>query len=135
MKILVVDDSRTMRRIIGTALKGMGYSAASIMEASDGVEALTVLREADYAVDIILADWNMPNMDGLTLLKQLQGEERLKDIPVIMLTNSINVSDLLRSYKAQASGFIGKAVDDDQFARNIEIAISYWSEAVALPSM
>ena len=119
MKILVVDDSRTMRRIIGTALKGMGYSAASIMEASDGVEALSVLREADFAVDIILADWNMPNMDGLTLLKQLQGVERLKDIPVIMVTGEAQKNRVLEAIQAGARNYIVKPFTPETLRQKI----------------
>jgi two-component system chemotaxis response regulator CheY len=69
MKILIVDDSRTMRKIVRNALEGMGYSASSVVEASDGLEAIQKLRECRGKIDIILADWNMPNMDGLSLLK------------------------------------------------------------------
>lgn len=119
MKILVVDDSRTMRRIIGTALKGMGYSAASILEASDGVEALAVLREADYAVDIILVDWNMPNMDGLALLKQLQAVDRLKDIPVIMVTGEAQKDRVLEAIQAGARNYIVKPFTPETLRQKI----------------
>ncbi len=119
MKILVVDDSRTMRRIIGTALKGMGYSAASILEASDGVEALSVLREAHGTVDIILADWNMPNMDGLTLLKQLQAVDRLKDIPVIMVTGEAQKSRVQEAIQAGARNYIVKPFTPETLRQKI----------------
>jgi two-component system chemotaxis response regulator CheY len=108
MKILTVDDSRTMRRIVRNALEGMGYSPASILEASDGVEALSRLRERRFKVDIILADWNMPNMDGLAFLKQLQSVEQLRDIPVIMVTGEAQRDRVVEAIRAGARNYIVK---------------------------
>jgi two-component system chemotaxis response regulator CheY len=108
MKILVVDDSRTMRKIIRNALEGMGYSASSVVEASDGVEAIAKLREHRFNIDIILADWNMPNMDGLALLDQLQGVEQLKKIPFIMVTGEAQRDRVVEALRAGARNYIVK---------------------------
>ena len=81
-KVLVVDDFATMRRIIKNALKQIGFT--KVMEADDGNAALRELRREE--VGLILADWNMPNMDGLDLLKAVRGDEGLIDIPFIMVT-------------------------------------------------
>ncbi|RMG00376.1 MAG: response regulator, partial [Nitrospirae bacterium] len=74
MKILVVDDFSTMRRIVKNVLKQIGYS--NIDEAEDGADALNKLRSRRY--DFVVSDWNMPNMDGLELLKQIRADENLK---------------------------------------------------------
>ncbi|MHC4251277.1 MAG: response regulator [Planctomycetota bacterium] len=108
MKILVVDDSRTMRKIIRNALEGMGYSQQSIAEASDGLEAIQKLRECRGRIDIILADWNMPNMDGLSLLKELRGIEQLSHIPVIMVTGEAQRDRVVEAIKNGARNYIVK---------------------------
>ena len=108
MKILVVDDSRTMRKILRNALQDMGYTAASIIEASDGVEALAKLLEHRFKIDIILADWNMPNMDGLKFLKKLQSTKDLRHIPVIMVTGEAQKGRVVEAIHAGARNYIVK---------------------------
>ncbi|MHC5057194.1 MAG: response regulator [Planctomycetota bacterium] len=108
MKILVVDDSRTMRKIVRNALEGMGYSPSSVVEASDGVDAIQKIREHRLKIDIILADWNMPNMDGLALLKQLQSVDELKRIPVIMVTGEAQRDRVVEAIKHGARNYIVK---------------------------
>ncbi len=108
MRILVVDDSRTMRKILRNALEGMGYSASSVVEASDGVEAIRELREHKFKIDIILADWNMPSMDGLALLEQLQSVEQLKKIPFIMVTGEAQRDRVVEAIRAGARNYIVK---------------------------
>ncbi len=108
MRILVVDDSRTMRKILRNSLEGMGYSASSVVEASDGVEAIRELREQKFKIDIILADWNMPNMDGLSLLQELQGVEHLRKIPFIMVTGEAQRDRVVEAIRAGARNYIVK---------------------------
>jgi two-component system chemotaxis response regulator CheY len=108
MKILIVDDSRTMRKIVRNALEGMGYSASSVVEASDGVEAIQKLRECRGKIDIILADWNMPNMDGLSLLKELQSIDELRRIPVIMVTGEAQRDRVVEAIQHGARNYIVK---------------------------
>ncbi len=106
MKILVVDDSRTMRKILRNALEGMGYSAASVIEASDGVEAMGRLREHRFKIDIILVDWNMPNMDGITFVKTYRGQGN--KTPIIMVTTENEKARVVEAIKAGVDNYVVK---------------------------
>ena len=103
-KVLVVDDFATMRRIIKNALKQIGFT--KVMEADDGNAALRELKREE--VGLILADWNMPNMDGLDLLKAVRGDEGLKDIPFIMVTAEGQKDNVLEAVKAGVSNYVIK---------------------------
>jgi len=103
-KVLVVDDFATMRRIIKNALKHLGFT--NIIEADDGNAALRELKREE--VGLILADWNMPNMDGLDLLKAVRGDEGLKDIPFIMVTAEGQKDNVLEAVKAGVSNYVIK---------------------------
>jgi two-component system chemotaxis response regulator CheY len=99
MRILVVDDSRTMRRIICTTLEELKDDSMEILEASDGVEALQLLRNEKLEIDLVLIDWNMPRLDGIGFLKQLKVISPFRDVYVIMVTsqaNRMNVAEALR---------------------------------------
>ena len=96
MNVLIVDDFATMRRIIRGALKSIGFN--NIFEAEDGKGAMKILAHED--IDLIMSDWIMPNMDGLELLKIIRADEKLKNIPFIMVTaegQKKNVMDALES--------------------------------------
>lgn len=108
MKILVVDDSAAMRKIIRNALEGMGYSPASVLEATDGMDAIQMLREPRFKIDIVLADWNMPNMDGLKLLKELQAVEQHRNIPFIMVVGETQRDRVPEAIRAGACNYIVK---------------------------
>ncbi|MHC4505975.1 MAG: response regulator [Planctomycetota bacterium] len=108
MKILVVDDSVAMRKIIRTALEGMGYSPVSILEATGGMDALQMLREPRLKTDIVLADASMPDMDGLSLLKELQATKELRSIPFIMMAGDAQRDRVLEAMRAGALGYILK---------------------------
>lgn len=82
MKFLVVDDFSTMRRIVRNLLKELGY--ANVDEAEDGVMGLAKLRAESY--DFVVSDWNMPNMDGLTMLQHIRADPALAKLPVLMVT-------------------------------------------------
>jgi two-component system chemotaxis response regulator CheY len=104
MKVLVVDDFATMRRIIKNALKQIGF--ADIMEADDGTTALTLLKEKTF--DLIISDWNMPKMNGLDLLKTVRGDEKTSDIPFIMVTAEAQKENVLQAVQAGVSNYIVK---------------------------
>lgn len=104
MKVLVVDDFATMRRIIKGALKQMGFS--SIIEADDGNSALRELKSQDFG--LILSDWNMPNMRGIDLLKAAKSDESLKDIPFIMVTAAGQKDNVMEALQAGVSNYIMK---------------------------
>lgn len=104
MKILIVDDFSTMRRIIHNLLKEMGYSNAE--EAEDGVAALAKLRSGN--VDFVISDLNMPNMDGLALLREIRADAGLKTLPVLLVTAESRKEDIVMAAQAGASGYIVK---------------------------
>ncbi len=103
MKILVVDDSSTMRRIIVNTLGGHGYD--DIVEAEDGVQALSKFK-GNGGIDLILTDWNMPNMNGLDFLTKVREEN--KDVPIVMITTEAEKSNVLTAIKAGANNYVVK---------------------------
>src|SRR2546430_16543916 len=96
MKILTVDDFSTMRRIVRNMLRQLGYS--NIIEAEDGSEAFTRLQMEK--VDFVISDWNMPNMDGLELLKAIRADQALQAIPVLLVTAEAFKANIVEAVKA-----------------------------------
>ena len=107
MRALVVDDSRTMRAIIGRILKELAFE---VHEAESGTEALAALnRQPPF--DLVLLDWNMPHMDGFELLKKIRGEPRFEDLPVMMVTTENDISQVEVALKGGASEYLMKPFD------------------------
>ncbi|WP_027705448.1 chemotaxis response regulator CheY [Zymobacter palmae] len=104
MKFLVIDDFPTMRRIVRNLLKELGYS--NVEEAEDGVDALNKLREGSF--DFVVSDWNMPNLDGLEMLKQIRQDDQLKHLPVLMVTAEAKKENIIEAAQAGASGYVVK---------------------------
>jgi two-component system chemotaxis response regulator CheY len=104
MKFLVVDDFSTMRRIVRNLLKELGFT--NVDEAEDGVAALQKLGSAHF--DFVVTDWNMPNMDGLTLLQTIRKTPQFKDLPVLMITAEAKKENIIAAAQAGASGYIVK---------------------------
>lgn len=104
LSFLVVDDFSTMRRIVRNLLKELGFN--KVEEAEDGVNALEKIRSGH--IDFVVADWNMPNMDGLELLKTIRGDEALKHIPVLMVTAEAKKENIIAAAQAGASGYVVK---------------------------
>lgn len=104
MRILVVDDFSTMRRIIRNLLKEIGFANSD--EADDGAKALHKLGLEKF--DLVVSDWNMPNMTGIELLKAIRADARLKDIPVLMVTAEARKENIIEAAEAGASGYIVK---------------------------
>jgi two-component system chemotaxis response regulator CheY len=109
MKVLVVDDFATMRRIVKNVLKQIGFT--HIVEADDGTTALSVLKE--NRVDLIISDWNMPKMTGLDFLKTVRGDESTKDIPFVMVTAEAQKDNVLQAVQAGVSNYIVKPFTAD----------------------
>jgi len=103
-KFLVVDDFSTMRRIIRNLLKELGYT--NVDEAEDGVMALSKLRNEQF--DFVVSDWNMPNMDGLTMLKAIRADPALSKLPVLMVTAEAKKENIIAAAQAGASGYVVK---------------------------
>jgi len=104
MKFLVVDDFSTMRRIVRNLLKELGF--ANVDEAEDGQIALQKLQAGGF--DFVVTDWNMPNMDGLTLLQTIRATPNLKSLPVLMITAEAKKENIIAAAQAGANGYIVK---------------------------
>ena len=104
MKILVVDDFSTMRRIIKNLLKDLGF--ANIQEADDGSTGLPMLQQGDF--DFVVTDWNMPGMQGIDLLKNIRADEELKHLPVLMITAEAKREQIIEAAQAGVNGYIVK---------------------------
>ncbi|MGL4734660.1 MAG: chemotaxis response regulator CheY [Enterovibrio sp.] len=104
MKILVVDDFSTMRRIVKNLLRELGYT--NIIEADDGTTAMPILRKGD--VDFVITDWNMPGMQGLDLLKNIRSDAALKHLPVLMITAEAKRDQIIAAAQAGVNGYIVK---------------------------
>ena len=106
MKILVVDDFSTMRRIVRNLLVELGFSNPLIQEADDGENALVLLRSQPF--DLVVTDWNMPNMTGIDLLRAIRAEDALKGLPVLMVTAENNRDQIIAAAQAGVNGYIVK---------------------------
>nr|WP_297457418.1 chemotaxis response regulator CheY [uncultured Halomonas sp.] len=104
MSILVVDDFPTMRRIVRSLLKELGYT--NVEEAEDGQDALTKLRAGGF--EFVVSDWNMPNLDGLEMLKQIRADDALKSLPVLMVTAEAKKENIIAAAQAGANGYVVK---------------------------
>lgn len=105
MKLLVVDDSSTMRRIIKNTLARLGHK--DILEGADGVEGWSEL-DANPDIDMLITDWNMPEMNGLELVKKVRADERFKDLPIIMVTTEGGKAEVITALKAGVNNYIVK---------------------------
>jgi two-component system chemotaxis response regulator CheY len=104
IKFLVVDDMSTMRRIVRSILKEIGFD--NVEEAEDGVDGLNKLRNGKF--DFVISDWNMPNMDGLEMLKAIRADDNLKSLPVMLVTAEAKKENIIEAAKAGASGYVVK---------------------------
>lgn len=104
MRFLVVDDFSTMRRIVRNLLKELGYS--NVDEAEDGQVAMHKLKNGSF--DFVVTDWNMPNVTGIELLRQIRGDAQLKHLPVLMVTAEAKKENIIEAATAGANGYIVK---------------------------
>jgi two-component system chemotaxis response regulator CheY len=117
MLALVVDDSRAMRSILTRLMSGLGFDVA---QAGDGSQALDVL-EAGARPDVILVDWNMPVMDGLTFIKHVRAREDLRDIVLMMVTTESEQGNIVRALAAGAHEYVVKPFTDDVIADKLTL--------------
>lgn len=104
MSMLVVDDFPTMRRIVRSLLKELGFT--NVEEAEDGQDALNKLRTGKF--EFVVSDWNMPNLDGLDMLKQIRADDNLKHLPVLMVTAEAKKENIIAAAQAGANGYVVK---------------------------
>jgi two-component system chemotaxis response regulator CheY len=108
MRVLVVDDSRTMRRIICTALEELRDETLEVLEAGDGVEALQLLRNEKLEIDLVFIDWNMPRLDGIGFLRQLKAISAFREVHVIMVTSQANRANVAEALRWGACDYVVK---------------------------
>ncbi|HTV64194.1 MAG TPA: response regulator [Bryocella sp.] len=117
LRMLIVDDSSVMRKIVSRALQQAGVSIGEILEASNGREALDILQREK--VNLILSDINMPVMDGLEFVRQLQGVGNAKEVPVVMITTEGSESHVMQAISCGARGYVRKPFTPDQIKQHI----------------
>jgi CheY-like chemotaxis protein len=126
LRICLIDDDPDHVLIITRAIRELGEDA-SVHAASDGDEALAWLRAADPLPDLILLDINMPGLSGFDVLETVKADDRLKTVPVVMLTSSDASSDVARAYELGASGYISKPSYFHDLRAVLGNTLLYWS--------
>ena len=106
MRILVVDDFSTMRRIVRNLLIDLGIRPKLIQEADDGSNAMAILRNVRF--DLVITDWNMPNMSGIDLLRSIREWDKIKTLPVLMVTAENDREQIIAAAQAGVNGFVVK---------------------------
>lgn len=125
IKILVVDDFSTMRRIVKNLLNELGFS--DISEADDGKTALPMLQGGNF--DFVVTDWNMPGMPGIELLKAIRADERLKAMPVLMVTAEAQREQIIEAAKAGVSGYIVKPFTGQTLKEKLDKIFERYAQA------
>lgn len=116
MKILIVDDFSTMRRIIKNLLRDLGFT--NTQEADDGSTALPMLRSGDF--DFLITDWNMPGMSGIDLLREVRSDDKLASLPVLMVTAEAKRDQIIEAAKAGVNGYVVKPFTAQALKEKIE---------------
>ena len=117
VRALIVDDSSVMRKIVERSLRQAGLDLSQVLEASNGAEALDVVKES--VVDLILCDINMPVMDGIEFVRALQSEPNGKGVPVVMITTEGSESHVVQALSAGATGYIRKPFTAEQVKEHV----------------
>jgi two-component system, chemotaxis family, chemotaxis protein CheY len=117
-KALIVDDSKAIRMILGRILRELGYE---VCEAVDGKDALKVIESEKAAVQLVLADWNMPQMNGLDLVKHLRHNPELASLKVIMVTTETEVDHIVSALEAGANEYVMKPFTKDIIRGKLEM--------------
>lgn len=116
MRVLVVDDFSTMRKIVKNILRQLGFN--NIVEADDGSTAWEVLNKDN--IDFIVSDWNMPNMSGIELLRKVRASEEYADIPFLMVTAEAQQENIIEAVQAKVSNYIVKPFTPETLGQKIE---------------
>ncbi len=116
MRVLVVDDFSTMRRIVKNILRQIGFT--NIVEADDGTTAWETLNKDK--IDFIISDWNMPNMTGIELLRKVRGSEEFGDLPFLMVTAEAQQENIIEAVQAKVSNYIVKPFTAETMKQKID---------------
>lgn len=120
IKILIVDDMMTMRKLMKRALTELGFS--NFMEAADGAQAWEICNTAANNIGLVVSDWNMPNCTGLDLLKRVRADGRLKGMPFLLVTAESEKSQVVQALQAGVTGYIVKPFDAETIRKRLEEA-------------
>ena len=115
MRVLIVDDFSTMRRIIKNILRQLGFN--NILEADDGTSAWDVLNRDQ--IDFIISDWNMPQMTGIELLRKVRASEEFADLPFLMVTAEAQQENIIEAVQAKVSNYIVKPFTAETLGQKI----------------
>ncbi|MGB6856611.1 MAG: response regulator [Terracidiphilus sp.] len=118
-KALVVDDSRAVRMLLARTLKQIGYE---VQEAANGREALEVIEAGNSGVKLVLADWNMPEINGLDLLKRLRQNPALSSLAVVMVTTETEIEHIAEALEAGANEYVMKPFTQEILVEKLELA-------------
>ena len=116
MRVLVVDDFSTMRRIVRNILKQLGFT--NVVEADDGTTAWEILNS--QGADFIVSDWNMPKMTGIDLLRKVRASEEFADLPFLMVTAEAQQENIIEAVQAKVSNYIVKPFTADTLGQKID---------------
>ena len=120
MKFLVVDDSSTMRRIIKNTLSRIGHK--DVLEGEDGEQGWQTMQE-NPDIDVLITDWNMPNMNGLELVQKVRAEEKYADMPIIMVTTEGGKKEVITALKAGVNNYIVKPFTPQVLKEKLEAVL------------
>jgi two-component system chemotaxis response regulator CheY len=120
MKVLIVDDAKTMRTIIKNVLKKLGFSDENFLEAGDGEEALKILEEHPDEIKIIFLDWNMPKMNGFEFLKKVRANKKYDHIKIVMVTTETKKENVIAALKAGVNNYIAKPFTPQVLKQKLE---------------
>ena len=116
MKILIVDDFSTMRRIIKNLLRDLGFT--NMVEADNGLTAIPILNSG--SIDFLVTDWNMPGMTGIDLLRHVRADEKLRSLPVLMVTAEAKREQIIEAAQAGVNGYVVKPFTAQALKEKIE---------------
>ena len=138
LNILIVEDDPADQLLLRKAIEDTGYET-EIYTIHDGMAALDFLRDKRGVnpfprPDLILMDLHLPKRNGHSLLKEIKRDRDLQDLPVVVISNNVSISEMTNLYRNYAAGFICKSFDYKLFKQHIKTMISYWTEVVVLPN-
>jgi two-component system chemotaxis response regulator CheY len=117
-KVIVVDDSSVMRQIIKNNLKQLGFEQSNVVDAEDGEQALKKITE--NTIDLVIADWNMPKMTGIDLLRAIRSDGALKELPFLMVTSEADKEKIMEAVQAGVNQYIVKPFNTTQLEEKIK---------------
>jgi two-component system chemotaxis response regulator CheY len=118
IKVLVVDDMMTMRKLVSKICKEVGFQ--NLMEAGDGIQAWEAIQGSNPPIGLVISDWNMPNCSGLDLVKRIRADSRFKNTPFLMVTAEAEQHQVVEAIKAGVDNYVVKPFGKDQLIEKLE---------------